>query len=239
MTSNAHGNGMPHPSPVASFSLINKWITCRHQAGRMYVTRDLPRGEASTPEQHWGDMVHDALAQRIRHKIPLPDKMKHLEKYTAPLDRYQIEPEMRISIASNGELTHQYEGSWLFCKIDCPILADDGMTAMLIDWKTGRSVREDPLELNIQALCLKAKYPKLQKIIGHYAWLFYDRMGLPHDCSDISRTWAIVNTHMKNIADAIRLSEFPKTPGPLCKWCPVPDCEYRPKVGLTEGIKLI
>ena len=216
--------------PVASFSLINKWENCRYQTARMYLPAQLgipslPR-EPDNKAQQEGNEIHDAFARRIRDKIPFPEKMQAYEKWTRPLDMYHIEPEMRVSILSDGTVHNGYDGAWLFTKIDCPIIGDDEQTAMLMDWKSGANVREEPLELYVQALCLKAKYPKLQKITGHYVWLKYDRLGLPHDCSNVARTWHIVNTHMRNIDDAMRLNEFPKNPGPLCKWCPVKDCEH-------------
>jgi hypothetical protein len=210
---------------VASFTLINRWDNCRYQVKRMYITRDLERAP-DTKEQSFGNETHDAFRQRIKHKIPFPEKIRHFEKWASPLDQYKVEPELRISIASNGELTSQYEGSWLFGKLDCPIVNDTETVAILNDWKTGKSIREEPLELNIQGFLLKAKYPTLQKIVGHYVWLTYDKMGVPHDCSDYARTWSIVNTHMSNIKDAIRDDDFPKNPGPLCAWCPVRDCEH-------------
>src|SRR5215472_3046862 len=134
--------------PVASFSFLNKWENCRHQAGRMYVFRDLPR-TSSTKEMQYGDEVHDAFARRIRDKIPFPEKLKHFEKWTTPLDHYKIEPEMKIGITQAGELVDGYDGAWLYTKIDCPVISDDETTAISLDWKSGGSIREEPLELNI------------------------------------------------------------------------------------------
>ena len=46
--------------PVASYSFLNTWAICPHQAARKYIVKDLPR-EPETPEMAWGNAVHEAM----------------------------------------------------------------------------------------------------------------------------------------------------------------------------------
>jgi hypothetical protein len=104
--------------------------------------------------------------------------------------------------------------------LDAPFLfATD--TAVLLDWKTGK-VREDPFELEVQAVLFQAHEPIVEHLYGQYVWLREGRRGKLHDVSDTKRTWARIQA----LANEIENSRYDKTPGPLCNWCPVKDCEH-------------
>jgi hypothetical protein len=109
-------------------------------------------------------------------------------------------------------------------KLDAPIVA--GEHALLLDWKTGSSKYESPFELELGGMALHALYPQLRNIKGRYVWLRESRLGKEHDCSNTLQTWNSVNARMRNVESAIERNDFPKTPGPLCGWCPVKDCEH-------------
>ena len=106
----------------------------------------------------------------------------------------------------------------------------NGTTAYLADWKTG-NVKEDPFELEVQAVLLKAKYPEIQKVMGQYVWLKEMRLGQLYDVSDMHGTWQQINHLVRLIENDLTRGEFDKEPGPLCggKWgsCAVKDCEHR------------
>lgn len=210
--------------PIASFSLFNKWATCPHQAYRMYIARDLPR-EPEMPEMKWGNDVHRAMEQRVRHKTPLPEPMLAFEPLVAPLDACHVEPEQKLGVTKSGRPCDFWdEQVWLRGVLDAPILLTTD-SAVLVDWKTGKR-REEPFELEIGALLLQAQRPELVKIFGYYMWLKEKQRGKPHDLSDTARTWAMVQTIMGDIEHCLNTGRFDKTPGPLCGWCPVKDCQH-------------
>ena len=70
----------------------------------------------------------------------------------------------------------------------------------------------------------------LRKIYGVYIWLREGVKGTPHDLSDTARTWGKVHERVNEIETAIEDNRFTKTPGPLCAWCSVMDCQHN-KVG--------
>jgi hypothetical protein len=107
--------------------------------------------------------------------------------------------------------------------VDAAIVQDD--TAVIFDWKTGKEW-EDPFELEIFGLLLKCHHPELKKITGYYVWLRDGKLGEEHDLSDYAEIWGkVIKFH-----DEIEAGDYEKkTPGPLCKFCPVIDCTHNRK----------
>lgn len=214
--------------PVASFTFLNTWDICNHQAARKYIIKDLPK-EPQSPEMIYGNDVHNAMEKRLDPTAPHPlvDRFQAYEPFAAALDGRGVIPEMKLGITATGASVGFWdEDVWLRGKLDAPILG--AQSAVLLDWKTGK-VRENPYELEVQALLLQAKRPEIKNIVGRYVWLKENRLGEPHDCSDTASTWQKVHKTMDDVAHAVAMESFEKTPGALCGWCSVLDCKYNRK----------
>ena len=221
-------NRMPTPAfkPIVySYTLLKTADTCLYKCFRQYVKRDLPFDK--TPEIDWGNKVHEAMEYRLGGK-PLPQNMQHWEPLAVVYVERQARPEKKTGITRDGKPTGFFDKDvWLRCKIDATMLRNEAV--FLADWKTGSSKYEDPFELEIQALTLKAAIPAITRVGGHYVWLKENRIGEPHDLSDFNATWAKVNNKVEVIEDCMASGEWPKTKNPLCPWCGVLDCENNPK----------
>jgi hypothetical protein len=207
---------------VYSFTMLNTADTCLHRCYRQYVKKDIPYVE--TPEMKWGNDVHTAFEHRLGGK-PLPMNMSHWEPLASAYADRGARPEKKTGITKQGKPTGFFDKDvWLRCKIDATMLK--GNSVFLADWKTGGSRYEDPFELEIQALTLKAAIPQIDRIHGHYVYLKENRVGNAYDLSDFNSTWAKINNKIERIEDAQVANEWPKTKNPLCGWCSVKDCEH-------------
>jgi hypothetical protein len=214
--------------PVASFSFLNTWDICPHQAYRRYIAKDLPR-EPESPEMAWGNEVHSAMEKRLKKgsNFVLPEHMLIFEQFCAPLSKFSFTPELKLGMTAQGKKCDFFAGNvFLRGKLDVPIIL--AHTALLLDWKTGKK-REEPYELEIQGLLLEANRPGVEKIIGQYVWLKDLTLGETHDLSCTDRTWQRVTAAMSDVERAMERGTFIKTPGPLCGWCSVMDCEHNRK----------
>jgi hypothetical protein len=210
--------------PVLSYTVLNLWLTCPHQVYRRYLVKDLPK-ETKTKEQLAGIYAHEAVEQRVRSKRPLPPDLARHESLVAPLDAVHVEPELELAVTEEGRPCGFWDqDAWLRGKLDAPILLRTDR-ALLADWKTGKR-REDSFELEIGALLLQARRPEIRELYGVYIWLKDGVKGTPHDLSNTERTWNRVQTLANEIETAIEDHRFEKTPGPLCSWCPVKDCQH-------------
>jgi hypothetical protein len=210
---------------VFSYTLLKTADTCLYKCFRQYVKRDLPFD--MTPEIEFGNKVHEAMEYRIGGK-PLPEDMRHWEPIVSAYVDRKAKPEKKTGITKDCKPTGFFDSDvWLRCKIDVTML--NGNAVFISDFKTGNSKYEDPFELEIQALTLKAAIPAITKIAGHYAWLKENRIGEVHDLSDFNSTWAKINNKVERIEDAMKDGDWPKNKNPLCGWCACTDCEHNPK----------
>jgi hypothetical protein len=220
-------NRMPDFSKplVYSYTLLKTADTCLYKCFRQYVKRDLPFDK--TPEIDWGNRVHEAMEYRIGGK-PLPQDMMHWEPIVSAYVDRGAKSEKKTGITRECKPTGFFDKDvWLRCKIDVTML--QGSVVFISDFKTGNSRYEDPFELEIQALTLKAAIPAITRVAGHYAWLKENRIGEIHDLSDFQATWAKINNKVEAIEDCQVSGEWPKTKNPLCPWCAIVDCEFNPK----------
>ena len=97
--------------------------------------------------------------------------------------------------------------------------------AILFDWKTGK-VREDNRELMAQSYLLQANYPSIKTVKGAYVWLVENRLGEMHDLTNTDRWLAGTKATLAKAQEALDSGVWPKSPNPLCGYCPVKDCEH-------------
>jgi hypothetical protein len=210
--------------PVLSYTLLNTWDICAHQAARRYIIKDLPK-EPQTKEMVWGNYVHDAMEKRVKHKTPLPADIVAYEKYAAPLDQCTVQAEQKLGFTAAGRPCGFFDNDvWFRGKVDISILLRTDAAAV-VDWKTGKP-REEPFELETSALLLQAHKPEITYLVGTYVWFKEDRKGDLHQLSNTEKTWKKINTRASEIQWSIDKGEFTKTPGPLCGFCNVFDCQH-------------
>lgn len=211
--------------PVGTYSLYNAFENCPHKAWHIYVLKDIPYVES--PEMKWGNDVHKAMERRLRNAVPLPENMQAAEPLAAQIHGLglDIEPELYIGMtAIGGHCSPRAADVWFRGKLDCPVIPKPQTAAWIVDWKTG-NVREEPFELETNALLLKCMYPELEQIVANYFWFKTGENGLRYTCNDHSRTFARLQSLRDEMEGYAARGEWPKRKNPLCGWCPVMTCE--------------
>ncbi len=212
---------------VLSYTMLNTYRNiCPYQAKARFIDKKYPF--VKTPQLEWGDTVHKAMELRIGGGKPLPQTMHQWEKFAAPFYAVKAKAEMKLGMTAGGHACDFFaKDVWLRGKAD--VMVVNGNAALLPDFKTGK-VREDPLELEIQALLLNAKYPNLTSISGFYIWLAENRIGQKHDVSHTRDTFTYVQRIAADLEEDMRNGEFEQRRGGLCPYCPCDDCpNYGPK----------
>lgn len=219
---------------VWSYSMLHTFRDiCAHQAEARYVTKSIKFQE--TEATRWGNEVHAAFELRVGGGKPLPPEMQQWEKFAKPFDGKGAKTENWFQIDKSGRACDRFDkNKFGHGKLDLYMIQGDA--AYIADWKTGNSKYEDPFELEIQGLLLKAKFPHLKTIKGAYCWLKEDRWSKPYDVSDVRKTWDEVCSIMATVLNYRKLGEFPKKPSGLCGWCQRWDCENNNNPERPKGI---
>jgi|GEM_PF-1302039 len=209
---------------IYTYSMLNAYKNCGHSMFRRYIKKDIPY--VQSPEAKWGDEVHQAFEYRVGGGKPLPQNMQAWEQFARPFDGRGALVEQKLGITKTGQPTGFWDNDcWFRGKVDLAIV--NGAKAYILDWKSGNSKYEDPFELEVGALLLKAKHREIEFISGSYCWLKENRLGQGYDLSKFRDTWNEINRLVGKIEADRALNEFEKKQSGLCKgWCSVTDCEF-------------
>lgn len=215
--------------PIGTYSFYSQLEQCPHKAYHVYVGKTVPF--VKTEQMIWGDTVHKAMENRIKHGSPLPDECASAEKVSTYFyDTSRLVPvkvELALAMQQNGQPCdyEDKDNAWFRGKLDCVTMPESRQHAWMVDWKTG-NVREDPFELECGALLLKVHYPTLESIVGEYFWMRTGQSGLRYNIRDHANTYNRIWKLRNEAEDYLRNGAWPKRKSPLCNWCPVKDCEH-------------
>lgn len=220
--------------PIGFYTLYNNFENCAHKAWHLYVLKDIPRVES--PEMKWGNDVHSAMEHRVGKGIALPDNMRAAEPIAATLDQlpptFPLRVEYKLGMKQDGTACDFFGNDvWFRGKIDVAIRVPEQKSAWILDWKTGKT-REEPFELETNALLLKVAHPDLETIVGEYFWMQTGQNGHRYTLNRWSETFAKLQglyAEMQGYASAA--APWPKRKNPLCGWCPVLSCEHNKSAG--------
>lgn len=130
--------------------------------------------------------------------------------------------------------------NFLRCRIDLWAVHPDKATTIILDWKTGKAYDADRLQLQANAVCMKAQF-KTDKYMVAFCYLDsgavkseeIDVHGINLFESDPLKFASSPCIELMNAVDDARRAfaenKFIKTKNRFCKWCAVKDCEYAGK----------
>ena len=212
--------------PPWSHTMLQDLSNCLWKGYRKYVAKDLPK-EKKSPEQELGIRVHQAFETAInkRDVSSLPEAYRHLAE---PMVAMNARAEVKYGVSRDGEPAEFFGRPWGRGVLDV-IMVNSGTApataAILFDWKTGK-VREDSRELMAQSYLLQVNYPSIKTVKGAYVWLVENRLGEMHDLTNTDRWLAGTRATLAKAQEALDSGVWPKSPNPLCGWCPCKDCEH-------------
>jgi len=207
---------------IGTYTNLRDFRNCEHMMYRRYVLRDQPYAETAAIK--FGNEGHAAFEARVGKRIPLKPPFDQWEKHATPFDEYEVTCEQKLGIDVGCRSVDFWDKTvWFRTKIDVVVAIND--KALITDWKFANPQYEDPFELRINALLLKAKYPELRTVVGRYVYPKIDKVGTMHDLSDFKETWDEINDLMDLIAEKRKSGEWVKKKSGLFGWCSVADCE--------------
>lgn len=225
-----YGSGGPRAKGFSwSFSKLKNFETCPKRYWHIDVAKDIkePEGEALV----FGNMLHDALANRIGKGTPLPKSFESYEPWAEKMVHGKdkgavVLVEQKLAIDKDyGAVSFFDNTAWFRGVADVIKIA--GPVALVADWKTGKIV-EDSQQLALIAACVFAHHPSVQKIRSEFIWLKEDattRIDVTR--SDIVKMWAGLTPRISALEEAHKTTTFPPKPSGLCRrFCPVTVCPH-------------
>lgn len=209
--------------PLA-YTKLKAFETCPRQAYARYISKTYPFVE--TTAQKDGKDIHKLFEDRIKHELPFPNDFTWCEQYVPTISGPDsiLESELSLGITRENEPCDFWDNNCFFRgKIDCLNIERD--VAFIIDWKNGKPY-EDPDELNLHSVLVKAYYPAIKHWRGLYVWLRERRVGETHILSP-GRTYS----RLLERVDNLQVEDKPNK-NPFCKaYCELMNCGFNGRKG--------
>lgn len=187
--------------------------------------------EEKTALLEFGDAVHKAMAESLRTGEPLPTKFKQFQQWVDKVIR--TDGELLVEDECQWAVTREMNPcAWFSKEVWLRTMADavklDGDAALVIDWKTGKSINVDPVQLLLTSLMAFLQFPKLQCVRSDFVWLQEDlqttQVVYRNECAT---HWANLMPRVVRLEAAHAKENFPPIPNRFCnRWCQVLSCEY-------------
>ena len=219
---------------VHSPSGVKLYEDCPHKYMRIRVTKDVKdeigpagvigkrihdvlrlvvEGDECEADLHVGEWDVDEIVKMLERAGKIVEKMKQVG---------EVQAELQVGLDRNLEAADFSSPQvWMRGVID--MLALGKSEARIIDWKTGKR-RFDIFQANFYSMAVFARFPDVQRITFTYEWLKTgERDRLDYTRDDMGGLGRIVIGATRPIEQD---ETWKKNPGPLCRWCPVRDCQH-------------
>jgi len=209
-----------------SYSALSEYTKCPKKYYELKVAKNYVFQD--TPQTIYGKEVHKALEDYVRDKIELAKNYERFkdvvdELIKIPGDKY-CEYEMALT-RDKTPCAFDTDNRWVRGIVD--LLIVDGDTAFIIDYKTGSNRYPDPKQLRLMALMTYAHFPQVIKIKAGLLFLMKNSF-LPEEYhrSGIEASWKQFEQPLARLDNSYDTNTWIANPSPLCKYCPVKDCEF-------------
>jgi hypothetical protein len=211
---------------VLSYTLINDYNNCPKKTWHRHIKKDIPK-ETKTWKQSKGTALHEALKKRLKTREPLPEEFKRLEptcKYLQDHDSIKY-MELQLGCTSDGTYCDFFDPAVRF-RGAIDLVCSNSPAAFILDYKSGKRW-EDPLELKLNSILLRARYPDLTTISGSYFWTVDGEVGRFYKL-DPDAAWKSLCGTAEAMAGRLARADWPPDDNVLCAWCPVPKGDGAP-----------
>lgn len=227
--------------PPWSYTMLDQFANCPRQAYHRYILKEKgPETEA----QRKGNELDRAMEDRLTKGTPLPEEWQKYEGYAASLKAVpdvQLYAQLKLGIKRDFTPSDFFGPDvWGRGVLDVALVkrrtSSSANTAIITDWKTGKSNEGKPwsnggLQLKIFALLLFCHFPGLDKITALNLWLRDMKPGNVYNFlrKDRAELWKEVLPKVMAVEKAFATGNWPEAPGPLCGYCDVTACKYNRK----------
>lgn len=216
---------MARPIIAWSFSAIQTYENCPYKfwATRVgKIVSDVNKANAD------GANDHESFEHYVGRNRALP---AHLQRFRPALDMLK-RADGEILVEQQYALDQSYapcgfkdwNAAWV--RVISDYLCINGQVARMVDYKFGKP-HKDADQNSLVAAVLFQTYPQLQQIKTVYWYANHDKV-VPFDFTrqDTTKIWNRFLPTVNKMTQAKLKDEWPKTPNPLCAWCPVSTCVH-------------
>lgn len=214
-----------------SHSSLKDFEGCARRYHEVKVLKNYPFQE--TEQTRYGKDLHKAAEDYVKDGTPIP---KQFEFVKPTIDALLAKPGRKLPEHEMG-LTIELlpcgfkdENVWVRGIADLLIVDDDGLTAWIVDYKTGNNRYPDTDQLKLMSLMTFAHFPHIREIKSALLFVVKDTI-VKHRMifEETEKEWWEYKQRVSKLSSAFEHDVWNPTQTPLCGWCPVKGCEFNPK----------
>jgi hypothetical protein len=211
-----------------SFSRLGSFETCPKRYYEVSVAKNIPDQENDATR--WGTATHDAFKNYLMHDVEFPVDMIPYKKWG---NRVKSGPgklyvEQKFALSKGFEPT-----TWMAQNVWVRVIGDVvrvwDKIGLVLDWKTGKDIKEDETQLMLAAQCVFSYFPEVQKVRSEYVWLAHGdaHTERSYTRADLADAWSGLFSRVQTMEQATIKNEWMPRPSGLCvRNCPVRTCPF-------------
>lgn len=218
-------------------SNLNMAEECYYKYYARYISKEIKAEDNAAFIK--GRRIHDNMQKQITmgwddSRWSAEDRSCEAEarKYVAFLTKlkengYDIATELSVAVDKDGNRVDNKWAKNVYIRCEIDVLAVRDSTALIIDWKTGRTTKKDNHQLVLNSLCVHGRHKHLKQFKIGYAYL--ELKEFPIYTIDVTRKKDIEDTveAIKRLEKCYETNTWPAQGVKWCYRCNVASCVKR------------
>lgn len=216
-------------SLVWSFSSLKTFQQCPKKYYHLKVAQDV----VDKPHESalYGSAVHKAAEDHVRDGAPIPKKYGYMQPIIDSLLKIPGDKHCELELGLTEDLQpcdFRAPNVWWHGIVDLLIVDNDSGVAHMVDYKTSKSARyADTKQLDLMAVGVFAHFPKITRIKSALLFVVSNEFVKKEHLADRKEMYvSSARVDLDRLKKALETGVWNPITGPLCKFCPVRECEH-------------
>jgi CRISPR/Cas system-associated exonuclease Cas4 (RecB family) len=212
-----------------SYSSLKTFQQCPKKYFHLKVARDIK--DAPTVATMYGQAVHKAAEDFVKDGTAIPEKFAFMQPFLDTLAAIPGEKHVEFEMGLTEDLkpcAFDAENAWWRGIADFLAIDEAKGLAYSVDYKTSRSARyADKQQLDLVAAAIFAHFPKITRIKSALLFVVSKEFVRAEHVADLKEAYvAKLRPDLARIEAAMENGVWNPITGPLCRFCPVKQCEH-------------
>jgi hypothetical protein len=214
---------------VWSYSSLKTFEQCPKKYYHLKVAKDIK--DVPHEAAIYGGDVHKAAEEHVRDGKPMPKKYSYMQPILESLKKIPGDKHCELELGLTEDLracAFHAPDVWWHGIIDLLIVDKAKGLAHMIDYKTGKSARyADTKQLDYMATAVFAHFPEINKIKSALLFVVSNEfVRKEHHIGNKKEYIQPAIVHLNQLKKAKEFDVWNPVSGPLCRFCPVKQCEH-------------
>lgn len=212
-----------------SYSSLKTFQQCPKKYYHLKVAKDIK--DPPTTATMYGQSVHKAAEDFVKDSTPIPEKFSYIQPFMDTLAAIPGEKYVELELGLTEDLkpcAFNAEAVWWRGIADLVVIDAAKELAYSVDYKTSKSARyADKQQLDLVAAALFAHFPKIKRVKSALLFVVSKEFVRAEHVAELKEAYVDkLRPDLARIEAAMENGVWNPVTGPLCKFCPVKQCEH-------------